>query len=46
MPMIVPVDGGWSAEFKHVEMDHKATIYTLNRPKMYYIEVLDCASDV
>ena len=42
----MPLDGSWSDEYDHVDNKASSKIFTLKRPRLYYMEVLDCPGEV
>ena len=39
---MLPTNGEWSTDIKHADNQSKGKAFALKRPKLYYVEVLDC----
>ena len=46
IPVVVPVDGDWSSNLNSTETMTRSKVFTLQRPKIYYFEILDCQGDI
>lgn len=42
----MPINGGWSDEYGHIETSKSAKLFSINRPRIYYVEMLDCTREV
>ena len=43
---MIPIDGSWSDVHGHRETTKNASVFALQRPRIYYAEVLDCNNDL
>ena len=46
MKVQVPTDGTWSDDYDHKNNTKKTSVSAINRPRLYYAEVLDCNNEL
>ena len=46
LPVMVPTNGKWSTEIENADTVSEVKLFSLNRARLYYVEVLDCTNEL